>query len=139
MRPACLSARFRRSERASALVEFAIIAPLLFMLVFGIMDVGRFFFDYNNLVNAAREGARSFAVAELTSANRTACESRVRNRLADPTRAAAATVTCNWQGTVPNRTVFATIQNYPFTTVMPFYSWRNRLPNIRAEFRHEFQ
>ena len=32
---------FRRDERGTALVEFALIAPLLFLLLFGIIDFGR--------------------------------------------------------------------------------------------------
>jgi Flp pilus assembly protein TadG len=44
--------------RGQALVEFAMIAPLFFMLLFGIIEVGRFIFYYEVLNNATREGAR---------------------------------------------------------------------------------
>jgi hypothetical protein len=53
--------RARRQEGAAA-VEFAIVASIFFMLVFGIIDFGFAFHSWNNAVNAAREGARKAAV-----------------------------------------------------------------------------
>jgi Flp pilus assembly protein TadG len=49
-------------HRGAAVVEFAIIFPVLIVLLFGVIDFGRAFFLRNNLVAAAREGARSGAV-----------------------------------------------------------------------------
>ena len=45
-------------EDGAAAVEFAIVATLFFMLVFGIIDFGFAFHSWNNAANAAREGAR---------------------------------------------------------------------------------
>ena len=47
-----------RHERGQSLAEFALIAPLFFMLLFGIIEGGRFIFYYETLSNATREGAR---------------------------------------------------------------------------------
>jgi Flp pilus assembly protein TadG len=58
---------FRRQEGAAA-VEFAIVASLLFMLIFGIIDFGFAFHAWNNTANAAREGARRAAVDDNTTA-----------------------------------------------------------------------
>jgi Flp pilus assembly protein TadG len=44
--------------RGQALVEFALILPLLVLLLVAVFDVGRFIFAYNSVTNAAREGAR---------------------------------------------------------------------------------
>lgn len=41
-----------------ALVEFALVAPVFFLLLFGIIEAGRFIFYYEILNNATREGAR---------------------------------------------------------------------------------
>jgi hypothetical protein len=41
-----------------ALVEFALVAPVFFLLLFGIIEGGRFIFYYETLNNATREGAR---------------------------------------------------------------------------------
>jgi Flp pilus assembly protein TadG len=49
-------------ERGAAAVEFAIVATLFFLLVFGIIDFGFAFHSWNNTANAAREGARKAAV-----------------------------------------------------------------------------
>ncbi|MFN8232115.1 MAG: TadE family protein [Actinomycetota bacterium] len=57
---------FRRQEGAAA-VEFAIVASLLFMLIFGIIDFGFAFHAWNNTANAAREGARRAAVDPNTA------------------------------------------------------------------------
>jgi len=47
-----------RHNRGQALVEFALILPLLLLIIFGIIDFSRAFFVYVNLTNAAREGTR---------------------------------------------------------------------------------
>jgi len=48
----------RRGERGANLAEFALVAPLLIFLVFGIVDLGRAFYGYVVITNAVREGAR---------------------------------------------------------------------------------
>lgn len=53
----------RSGQRGVALVEFAIALPLLAILVFGTLDLGRAYAIWNETKNAAREGAayaRSF-------------------------------------------------------------------------------
>jgi Flp pilus assembly protein TadG len=49
-RPAC--------ENGAELIEFALVFPLLLLVVFGIMDFGLLFQRYETVTNAAREGAR---------------------------------------------------------------------------------
>jgi len=49
----------RRSEvRGQALVEFALVAVLFFILLFGIIDGSRAIYAYNTVANAARVAAR---------------------------------------------------------------------------------
>ena len=52
--------RSRRNRRAAgqSLVEFALVFPVLIVLLIAIFDLGRLVFAYNNITNAAREGAR---------------------------------------------------------------------------------
>jgi TadE-like protein len=45
-------------QRGQALVEFAIVFPLLLIVVFGIIDFGRALQTYITINNASREGAR---------------------------------------------------------------------------------
>ena len=60
--------RKRHDQRGAAAVEFAIIAPVLFMLVFGIIEFGIAWSEKNVFVGAAREGARFAAVGCGTGA-----------------------------------------------------------------------
>ena len=48
-----------RSERGQSLVELALVMPLLILLLTGIADLGRAFYSYIQITNAAREGARA--------------------------------------------------------------------------------
>jgi TadE-like protein len=48
-----------RSQRSQALIEFALVSPVLLLLLFGIVDIGRAVFYYDTLNHAAREGART--------------------------------------------------------------------------------
>jgi Flp pilus assembly protein TadG len=60
--------RSRSGERGAALVEFALILTLFFLLVFGMIEFG---FDYNNYIavrNGTREAARMGVVNDLSGA-----------------------------------------------------------------------
>ena len=47
-----------KSQRSQGLTEFAIIAPIILLLTFGIIDFGRALYLYITLQQAANEGAR---------------------------------------------------------------------------------
>jgi hypothetical protein len=47
-----------RSQRSQSMVEFAIVAPLLLLLIFGIVDFGRVVYIYITLNQAVNEAAR---------------------------------------------------------------------------------
>ncbi|MFF1251026.1 TadE/TadG family type IV pilus assembly protein [Pseudarthrobacter sp. NPDC058329] len=51
------------SERGAAAVEFAILLPLLLMLVLGTIEFGRAYNAQITLTNAARDGVRVMAIA----------------------------------------------------------------------------
>ena len=54
--------RWRRGQDGQGLVEFALILPLLLLLVLGTVDLGMGFKTYIALTNAAREGARYISI-----------------------------------------------------------------------------
>ena len=54
--------RFKKQEDGVAAVEFALILPLLMMIVFGIINYGILLYDQAVITNAAREGARWGAI-----------------------------------------------------------------------------
>jgi Flp pilus assembly protein TadG len=58
MAPMMSKIRGWRSETGAELVEFALVFPLLLLVVLGIMDFGLLFQQEEVLTNAAREGAR---------------------------------------------------------------------------------
>lgn len=48
----------QRRRRGAAVVEFAAVAPVLFLLIFGMIEFGRMVMVQQVLTNASREGAR---------------------------------------------------------------------------------
>ena len=57
----------RREGRGQTLVEFALILPLLILVLVGIFDAGRAVFAYHTVNNAAREGGRQAIVDQTAS------------------------------------------------------------------------
>jgi len=65
-----------------SLVEFALILPLFVLFIIGIFELGRAFFSFIAITNAAREGARvvTFWPGKVTLANvNTAVETEIGN------------------------------------------------------------
>lgn len=52
----------RRRDRGAAMVEFALIAPILVVLLVGIIEFGRAYNAQISIQGAAREGARALAL-----------------------------------------------------------------------------
>ncbi|MGO4804124.1 TadE family protein [Arthrobacter sp. 2MCAF15] len=61
-------------ERGAVAVEFALLAPVLIMLLLGIMEFGRAYNAQISLSSAAREGVRVMAIGNDTTAARTAAK-----------------------------------------------------------------
>ena len=59
--------RLRTSERGSAMVELAVVLPVLVLLAIGVMDYGRVYFTSIAVANAARAGAEWGAFARAGS------------------------------------------------------------------------
>jgi hypothetical protein len=57
--------RGSRSDHGVSLVEFALILPVLVLLLFGIIDFGTAYNDYQSLRHGAREAGRRGAVAQF--------------------------------------------------------------------------
>lgn len=115
--PKC--ARRLSNQKGASLVEFAIIAPLFFLIIFGIIEFGILIYDKAMLTNASREGARAGIVfnhpnpisdEEIKQVVREYCEAHLISfksssalNIPNPIRS----------GTPPNRWLTVTV-NYPF-------------------------
>jgi Flp pilus assembly protein TadG len=59
--------RALRGEEGAAAVEFALISTVLFLLIFGILEFGQAYSQYQVFQGAAREGARLASVGTPAS------------------------------------------------------------------------
>ena len=59
--------RFRRRDDGAAVVEFALVVPLMFLLVFGALSFARAYQRLNVLTGALREGVRAGAALDGTT------------------------------------------------------------------------
>ena len=80
----------RLREQGAALVEFAVVLPLLMVMVFGAMDVGRLYFEQVALADAAQEGA---FYASFEPDDHTKTTTRVIESLNDPAVSAHSAAT----------------------------------------------
>jgi Flp pilus assembly protein TadG len=59
--------RRRRRSRGQALVEFALVFPIFFLILAGLLDFGFLLYSRITLINATREGAR-IAITQVDNA-----------------------------------------------------------------------
>ena len=111
----------RKSERGQSLIELALSFTILLILLAGVIDLGRAFYTFMALRDAAMEGA---VYGGLYPTDTAGVEQRVRNSSANPVNMKdtnikiAATVigaACNGNGIQ----VDVTYESFPF--VMPFW------------------
>lgn len=58
--------RIRNDSRGNAVIEFALVLPILLLVLFGITEFGRAIMTKNILHTASREGARLAAVSPVS-------------------------------------------------------------------------
>jgi Flp pilus assembly protein TadG len=87
-----------RSEKGQATTEFAVVLPILVVLLFGIIQFGVAFKDYLSLTDAVRAGARKAAVSRELSDPVGATRTAVRTAAADLDQSALPdpTVVSTW-------------------------------------------
>ncbi|WP_433704364.1 TadE/TadG family type IV pilus assembly protein [Paraburkholderia sacchari] len=71
--------RLWRAQRGVAMVEFAVVLPVLLILLFGIVEMGLFLYDKAVVTNASREGARAGIVLKSPKATSTDVQNVVTN------------------------------------------------------------
>jgi Flp pilus assembly protein TadG len=68
-----------RNERGQTMVEFALVVPILCVVLFGILQFGALYNDYVTLTDATRVGARKGATARHEADPAGAAEAAARN------------------------------------------------------------
>jgi Flp pilus assembly protein TadG len=109
-------------EDGQAFVEFAIVLPVLVMLMLGICQFGLAFHNYLSVTDATRVGARAAAVkrtAGACDAARTAIQNTVSAR---QWSTISSQITCTTpDGTDPGDPVKVTVK-YPYSIGLPGFS-----------------
>lgn len=59
--------RFIKNDQAASAAEFALVLPLLLLFVFGIIDVGRFMWEWNLAEKATQMGVRYAVVTDFVA------------------------------------------------------------------------
>jgi len=91
--------RRRRRGRGQALVEFALVFPLLMLLVFALIDLGRVVYAHNAIAEAAREAARWGSVQARSATDIAGIEAHA-VAFTTGVSGVSATATCIRPGTV---------------------------------------
>jgi hypothetical protein len=89
----------KAGQRSQALIEFALVSPVLLLLLFGVIDLGRGIFYYDTINHAAREGAR----AAVRASNALPTNTDVLNAVSAQMQGAPVTAPCP-QGPISSST-----------------------------------
>lgn len=108
-------------QRAQTLIEFALILPLLLIIVMFIFDIGRAVFYFTVMNNAAREGARYGAVREDAYLEAIVFESAIIDAAKEKVFGIPGTVNVTVSKSVGNNTI-RVIARTCFIPVTPFVS-----------------
>ncbi len=100
-------------EKGAAMVEFAIILPVLLLLVFGIIEFGRAYNNQLTLTHAAREGVRTYAITQ--DAAQGEATAKLAATTLDPALMTFTTTPCVI-GTPTSMQI-----EYPFQLFIPFF------------------
>jgi Flp pilus assembly pilin Flp len=109
-----------RDEEGTAIVEFALVMPILALIIFGIIDFGRAFYTVNNIISAVREGARYGAI--LATPMSTTGQREIRDRVRSVSRPFGGDSLRDSQIEIEfpdGELVTVRVENYPFRPLTP--------------------
>ena len=114
------SRTFFRNEEGAAVVEFALVMPILALIIFGIIDFGRAFYTVNNIISAVREGARYGAILSTPMSVTGQREIRDRVRSVSQPFGGDSLRDENIEIEFPNgEFIRVRVENYPFRPLTP--------------------
>ena len=109
----------RRKRQGTAAVEFAIVAPLFFLLIFGMIEFGRAIMVQQVLTNASREGAR---VAVLDGSTSAGAKQKVSDYLSAAGITGATATVCDSTGAEVEPSTIGYGQSVTVNVQVPFSS-----------------
>ena len=113
----------RPRARAAAIVEFAVVSPLLLTILFGIIEYGYIFMVRQTLTNAAREGAR-IAVLQTTVSPYGEVTTRVDDIMATTGLSGYTVAMTHWTAVDPTETVAVSIPMADVSLLGNFFGQR---------------
>jgi Flp pilus assembly protein TadG len=120
----------RSDDRGAAAIEFAIVGPLLFTFLLGIVEMGRMFYVRNSLEYATEQAARDYMLhpSKASSDVTTTLQNAMAGGMGPSISVAYSdTTSCNGNSSVTCTTITAT---YTFVSVASFLNLGS--PVLRA-------
>ena len=128
----------RRDERGQTAVEFALVAPILIVLVLGIMQFGVAFHDYVTITDAARAGARQAIIARLAGGDFTAARQTVRDSAGGLDQSKLTVTVDDPTPTTSGSTVTVTA-TYPYSINIPLLGLTVVSGNLTATAKEQLE
>jgi Flp pilus assembly protein TadG len=112
----------RKHRRGAAAVEFAVVAPVFFLMILGMIEIGRAIMVQQIITNASREGARMAVLPGSTVAD---VNTRVQEILQASTINGATVTILNAQGaeTNPETAQYGDVINVTVSVPFSQVSW----------------
>jgi Flp pilus assembly protein TadG len=123
-----------KNERGQTMTEFAMVAPLLVVLLFGVIQFGIAFNNYVSLTDAVRAASRKAVVSRESGNPVGACLSAAQNAAGD-LKQSQLTVTCSssWQ---PGADVTVT-GTYPYN--IKLLGWVVKSGNLKTQIKERVE
>jgi Flp pilus assembly protein TadG len=125
----------RRLERGSAVVEFALVLPLFFLLMFSCVQFSLFFFTYCNAIHASQVAVR-YAIVHGAVAFGPCSDASLTNLVTPLVWGAPANsvaVTTTWYPDAVTGSTVTVKVTVPFKTFIPFSSLTSLPINVSAQ------
>ena len=132
-------------QRGVAAIELALVRPLLCLLLFGIMEMGRLLWTWNAAVEATRLGARLAVVCTVDRSMGAPIKSRMRTMLP---LLANSNITIEYMNPVDTvdpgcnnddcKAARVRLSGLTYTTIIPFLPLSLALPPFSTSLRKEY-
>ncbi len=126
--------RIAARRSGQALVEFALVVPLLLILLLGVVEFGRAWNAYQVVTDAAREGARIAAVSDATGLTVDSVTNTVRNAIARAGLQDSATISvAGFRAGRGTPTTVDVSYPYRFTFLGPLLKWTTSASSVTLQ------